>query len=66
VTRERISAGCAAIGVMLLVAAGILPADAYPALPLLVGLALLAVSHVLTPCRDQITKWWRHRVLRLK
>jgi hypothetical protein len=60
-TREGISAACAALGVLLLIAAGALP---HAGIALLGGLGLLAVSHVLTPCRDQITKWWRHRVLR--
>jgi len=61
VTRERVSAACAALGVLLLVAAGTLQ-DA--GIALLGGVALLAVSHALPPCRDQITKWWRQRVLR--
>jgi len=64
VTREKISAGCAALGVLLLVLAGVFPAAWYPALPLFAGIALLAVSHVLTPCQDQITRWWREHVIR--
>ena len=59
--RAKVSSACAALGVMLLVVAGVI---ADPAIPALAGVALLAASHVLTPCRDQITKWWRHRVLR--
>jgi hypothetical protein len=50
--------------VLLLVLAGVQPADWNPAIPALSGFALLAVSHVLTPCQDQITRFWRHRVLR--
>jgi hypothetical protein len=26
------------------------------------GLALIVLSHLLTPCRDQITRWWRARI----
>ena len=26
-----------------------------------IGLAFIAVSHVLTPCQDQMTKWWSRR-----
>ena len=62
--RARISAAFASIGVALFVTAGASPADWYPSAQLLAGLACLAVSHVLTPCRDQITRWWRGRVLR--
>jgi hypothetical protein len=50
--------------VLLLVTAAVSPADGYPAVQLFAGLACLAVSHVLTPCQDQITRWWRHRVLK--
>ena len=57
--RAKVSAACAALGVMLLIAASLL---ADPAVPALAGVALLAVSHVLTPCRDQITRWWRQRI----
>jgi hypothetical protein len=54
----------AAIGVALLVLAGVSPGDWYPAVALFAGLALIAVSHVLTPCKDQITRWWRARLAR--
>jgi len=64
VKREQLSAACAALGVLLLALAGVLPAHWYPAVPLLAGVALLAASHTLTPCRDQITKWWQRRILR--
>ena len=62
----KISAACAAAGVALLVLAALLPERWYPMIPLFVGLALLAVSHVLTPCQDQITKWWRRIIERKK
>jgi len=64
VSRIRISNACAVVGVLLLVLAGISPAAWYPVVPLFLGLALIAVSHVLTPCQDQITQWWRRRISR--
>lgn len=64
--KRKISAACAAAGVMLLVLAALLPERWYPMIPLFLGLALLAVSHVLTPCQDQITKWWRRIIERKK
>lgn len=62
--RARISGWCAATGVLLLVAASILHQESYAAIALLAGLALIGVSHVLTPCQDQITRWWRSRITR--
>jgi hypothetical protein len=64
VSRIRISNACAVVGVVLLVLAGVSPAAWQPVLPLFAGLALIAVSHVLTPCQDQITQWWRRRIAR--
>jgi hypothetical protein len=61
--RVRLSIGCAMSGVFLLLLAGALPNDWYPAIPLFLGLLLVCISHVLTPCRDQITQWWRQRLL---
>jgi hypothetical protein len=60
--RGRISAACAAGGVALVLAAGFLPEGPAAATALVAGIGLLAVSHVLTPCRDQITRWWRARL----
>jgi hypothetical protein len=62
--KARVSALCAAAGVALLALAALLPERWIPAIPLFLGLALLAVSHVLTPCQDQITKWWRRIIER--
>lgn len=62
--KARISGICAAAGVALLVLAALLPERWIPVIPLFLGLALLAVSHVLTPCQDQITKWWRRIITR--
>ena len=64
--KARVSAACAAAGVILLVLAALLPERWYPMIPLFLGLALLAVSHVLTPCQDQITRWWRRIITRGK
>ena len=61
-----ISAACAAVGVVLLALAALLPERWYPMIPLFLGLALLVVSHVLTPCQDQITRWWRRIIERKK
>lgn len=48
---------CASAGVVLLIAAGTMPDDWHPAVALFAGLALLVVSHVLTPCLDRIAVW---------
>jgi len=61
--RIRISYGLAGVGVLLFVTASASPADWYPYAQFLAGFACMAVSHVLTPCQDQITRWWRQRVL---
>ena len=63
-TKETVSRVCAGVGVVLLLLAAVLPSAWEPAIPLFIGLALIAVSHVLTPCQDQITRWWRSRISR--
>jgi hypothetical protein len=60
--RNAISNALAGVGVLLFVTAGVSPVDWYPALQLFAGLALIAISHVLTPCQDQMTKWWKSRI----
>lgn len=62
--KARVSGICAAAGVALLALAALLPERWAPVIPLFLGLALLAVSHVLTPCQDQITRWWRRIITR--
>lgn len=57
-----LSSACAALGVLMVVLATLLPAHWHPIPLLFAGLALIAVSHVLTPCQDQITRWWRSRI----
>ena len=59
---RRMSFACAAPGVVMVVLAVVLPPQWHPVPLLFAGLALIAVSHVLTPCRDQITRWWRGRI----
>jgi hypothetical protein len=49
-------------GVLLLLLAGISPSEWHPVIPFLLGLLLIGISHVLTPCRDQITQSWRQRL----
>jgi hypothetical protein len=56
-TRVVASSACACGGVVLLVFAGVAPAGWYPEIALFAGLALLVVSHVLTPCLDRIAVW---------
>ena len=56
-TKVAASNACACGGVLLLIFAGVAPAEWYPAPALFAGLALLVVSHVLTPCLDRIAVW---------
>jgi hypothetical protein len=55
--KARASSACACGGVLLLVFAGTAPDDWHPAAALFAGLALLGVSHALTPCLDRIAVW---------
>jgi len=63
-TRITISNACAAVGVLLLLLAGLAPASWYPMVPLFVGLFLVAVAHLLTPCLDRIAVWRAARASR--
>ena len=54
--RVTVSNACATAGVILLVLAALLPEHWYPVVPLFVGIALLAVSHALTPCEERMDK----------
>jgi hypothetical protein len=62
-SKNAISNVCACAGVLLLVFAGTAPPEWYPAAALFAGLALLVVSHALTPCVDRIAVW-RKRLLK--
>jgi hypothetical protein len=50
------SSACATAGVILLILAALLPDHWYPVVLLFAGIALLAVSHALTPCEERIDK----------
>lgn len=52
--RVRRSQACAAAGVACLMLSVLLPADWHPAVLLFLGIALLAVSHALTPCVEKM------------
>jgi hypothetical protein len=52
--RVTLSSGCAAAGVLLLMLSVLVPAAWYPVVFLFLGIALLAVSHALTPCVERI------------
>ena len=56
-TKVAVSSACACAGVVLLIYAAVAPAGWYPVPALFAGLALLIVSHVLTPCIDRIAVW---------
>jgi hypothetical protein len=52
--RVSLSHGCAATGVLLLILSVLVPAQWYPVILFFAGLALLAISHGLTPCVERI------------
>jgi len=54
--RVTISHGCSTAGVLLLMLSVLLPAHWYPVVFLFVGLAFLALAHVLTPCEERLEK----------
>jgi len=54
--RVTLSSACSTAGVLLLVLAAVLPERWYPVAALFLGIALLAVSHALTPCEERIDK----------
>jgi hypothetical protein len=59
--RVTVSQGCATAGVLLLMLSVLLRERWYPVALLFSGLALLAVSHVLTPCEERLAKLRRAR-----
>jgi hypothetical protein len=59
--RVTVSRGCAATGVFLLILSVLVPEQGYPVVLLFVGLALLAVSHALTPCVERMEQLRRAR-----
>jgi len=54
--RATLSTACSTAGVIFLVLAALLPERFYPVVLLFAGIALLAVSHALTPCEERIDK----------
>jgi hypothetical protein len=54
--RVTLSTACSTAGVIFLVLAAVLPEHLYPVVLLFAGIALLAVSHALTPCEERIDK----------
>ncbi len=59
--RLTVSRACAAAGVLLLILSVFFPSDWYPVVLLFLGLALLAVSHALTPCVERMEQLRRAR-----
>jgi hypothetical protein len=59
--RVTVSQGFATAGVVLLILCVLVPSHWYPVVLFFSGLALLAVSHVLTPCEERIAKLRRAR-----
>ena len=54
--RVTLSTACSTAGVIFLVLSALLPEHLYPVVLLFAGIALLAVSHALTPCEERIDK----------
>ncbi len=54
--RVTLSTACSTAGVIFLVLSALLPEHLYPVVFLFAGIALLAVSHALTPCEERIDK----------
>lgn len=59
--RVTLSQAIATSGVLLLMLSALLPDRWHPVVLLFAGLALLAVSHVLTPCEERLEKLRRAR-----
>ena len=55
--KTALSSACACFGVILVVFAAVAPDNWYPEAALMAGLALLVVSHALTPCLDRLAVW---------
>ena len=59
--RVTLANGCAAAGVVLLMLSVLVPAHWFPVVLFFIGLALLAVSHGLTPCVERLAQLRRAR-----
>lgn len=54
--RVKLSHACSTAGVLLLMACVLVPEQWYPVVLLFLGIALLAIAHVLTPCVERLEK----------
>jgi hypothetical protein len=54
--RVRLSHACSTAGVLLLMACALVPTHWHPVVLLFLGIAFLAVAHVLTPCEERLEK----------
>ena len=54
--RVRLSHACSTAGVLFLMACALVPAHWHPVVLLFLGIAFLAVAHVLTPCEERLEK----------
>jgi hypothetical protein len=54
--RVSLSHACSTAGVLLLMACALVPERWYPVALLFLGIALLAIAHVLTPCEERLEK----------
>jgi hypothetical protein len=54
--RVKLSHACSTAGVLLLMACALVPEHWYPVALLFIGIALLAIAHVLTPCEERLEK----------
>ena len=59
--RKTLSHVCSTTGIVLLVAAVLVPSEWRPALLLFAGLGFLALAHVLTPCVERLEQLRRAR-----
>lgn len=54
--RVTLSHACSTAGVLLLIACALVPAHWHPVVLLFLGIAFLAVAHVLAPCEERLEK----------
>jgi hypothetical protein len=54
--RINLAHACSTAGVLLLIACALVPEHWYPVALLFIGIAFLAVAHVLTPCEERLEK----------
>ena len=62
--RVKLSHACSTAGVLLLIACALVPEHWYPVALLFIGIALLAIAHVLTPCEERLEKLRKARANR--